>query len=174
MEQENEVDLDLDVQEEEEGQEEGQAEGPSELELANARIAELESKNAQLYARYRKDDAKAAKKANFINPPAQGEDKSWQKKIDFVTQDGKDLDSDEVKEVIAYAEGKKLSYAEALKSKVIQAYLNERKTEKSVQSATPSSSGTSTFTYKDKTWATMTSDERKANFAAYMASRARK
>lgn len=148
--------------------EEGQSEGPSELEMAQARIAELESKNTELFARAKK--AEGTKKVPIH--PTQDGDKSWQKRIDFITQEGRELDKDEVNEVIAYAEGKRISFEEAMKSKVMQAFLNERKTEKRVEAATPGSSSTS-FRSNNKTWAEMDDQERSQNFHAYIASRRR-
>lgn len=156
------TDLDLE-------KEEGQAEGPSELELAEARIAELEAKNTELFARAKK--AEGTKKAP-IHKPTQGENSDWQKRIDFITMEGRELDKDEVSEVIAYAEGKGLSYAEAMKSKVMQAYLQERKTEKRVESAIPSSSSSS-FRSNNKSWGEMNDEERAQNFHAYIASKRR-
>lgn len=139
----------------------------SELEAMKRERDELLSKNQELFGRIKKLEKKPD-----TNKLPRGED-DWRKETDFIVREGRDLDADEVSEVIAYAKGKNIGYTEALKTPVIQSYLKERKAEKRVANATPGTSKSS-FVSNGKDWRQMSTDERKSNFSAYIASRARR
>ncbi len=60
----------------------------------------------------------------------QSSDDEWKKRMEFITTDGRDLDSEEANEVLAYAKGKGISYSEAKNAPIIQSYLSQRKDQK--------------------------------------------
>ena len=60
----------------------------------------------------------------------QSSDDEWKKRIEFITTDGRDLDSEEANEVLAYAKGKGISYSEAKNSPIIQTFLKQRQEQK--------------------------------------------
>ena len=133
-----EPELELDLSDEDiQDIEEPKAEGSEDVNALKARLAELESKNKQLYARLKKEPEKAEKKPSYSQPV---EDSDWKQKIKFITTKGRSLDAEDVDEVIAYAKGKGISYEEALNSQVIKAHLKVKQHRAKIANATPPSS----------------------------------
>ena len=98
------------------------------------------------------------------------EDPDWRPKIDFVTGKGRDLDAEEVTEVVNYAKGAGISYDDALETPMFKAYLKERQAQKRVENATPSASKKSAMV-NGKNFHTMSSAEKQANFQQFVQSR---
>lgn len=160
-----EPELELDLSDEDiQDTEEPKAEGSEDVNTLKARLAELESKNKQLYARLKKEPEKAEKKPSYSQPV---EDSDWKQKIEFITTKGRSLDAEDVDEVIAYAKGKGISYDEALNSAVIKAHLKVKQHRAKIANATPPSSSKSTMV-NGKTWSQMNEQERAANFHKMM------
>lgn len=153
---EPELDLDLDSQD---GTEETTAEVSEDVGALKAKLAEVEAKNKQLYARIKKSP-EVKKPSNNSQPEG---DLEWKKKVDFILTKGKELDAEAIDEVIAYARGKGISYDQALESPVMKSYLSEVKTKQRVAHATPSTSSGSRK-IGNKTWAEMNAEERQTNF----------
>lgn len=160
-----EPELELDLSDEDiQDIDEPKAEGSEDVNALKARLAELESKNKQLYARLKKEPEKAEKKPSYSQPV---EDSDWKQKIEFITTKGRSLDAEDVDEVIAYAKGKGISYEEALNSAVIKAHLKVKQHRAKIANATPPSSSKSTMV-NGKTWSQMNEQERAANFHKMM------
>lgn len=147
---------------------EPKAEGSEDVKTLKEKLAELEHKNKQLYARLKKEPEKAEKKPSYSQPV---EDSDWKQKIEFITTKGRSLDAEDVDEVIAYAKGKGISYEEALNSQVIKAHLKVKQTREKIANATPHSSSKSTVV-NGKTWSEMNEQERAKNFDKMMKKRA--
>ena len=161
-----EPELELDLSDEDiQDIEEPTAEGSEDVNALKAKLAELEHKNKQLYARIKKEPEKAEKKPNNSQPAK--EDSEWKQKIEFITTKGRSLDAEDVDEVIAYAKGKGISYEEALNSQVIKAHLKVKQHREKIANATPPSSSKSTMV-NGKTWSQMNEQERAANFHKMM------
>lgn len=159
---EPEPELDLDTP----AEEEPEADGSSEVEELKVKVAEMDSLNKQLYARLKKEEHKTEKPPN--SQPDEG-DLDWRQKIEFVTTKGRNLDADDVDEVIAYAKGKKISYDDALKSEVIKGYLRVKQAKQRVAQATPApSSGSQTF--QGKKWNDMSEEDQKKNYNKFVGS----
>jgi hypothetical protein len=160
-----EPELELDLSDEDiQDIDEPKAEGSEDVDALKAKLAELEHKNKQLYARLKKEPEKAEKKPSYSQPV---EDSDWKQKIEFITTKGRSLDAEDVDEVIAYAKGKGISYEEALNSAVIKAHLKVKQAREKIANATPHSSSKSTVV-NGKTWAEMNEQERAANFHKMM------
>jgi len=160
-----EPELELDLSDEDiQDIEEPKAEGSEDVDALKAKLAELEHKNKQLYARLKKEPEKAEKKPSYSKPE---EDSDWKQKIEFITTKGRSLDAEDVDEVIAYAKGKGISYEEALNSQVIKAHLKVKQHREKIANATPPSSSKSTMV-NGKTWSQMNEQERAANFHKMM------
>ncbi len=160
-----EPELELDLSDEDiQDTEEPKAEGSEDVDALKAKLAELEHKNKQLYARLKKEPEKAEKKPSYSQPV---EDSDWKQKIEFITTKGRSLDAEDVDEVIAYAKGKGISYEEALNSQVIKAHLKVKQHREKIANATPPSSSKSTMV-NGKTWSQMNEQERAANFHKMM------
>lgn len=153
--------LDLALIDDEENQEEEveKAETTSEVDW-KAKAEELEAKNRQLYARLKKEPAE---KKPQVNSKPENEDSDWRRKMEFVTTKGRNLDADDIDEVIAYARGKGISYEEALDSNVIKSHLRVKQAREKIANATPQSSSKSTV-INGKTWAEMSEEERRQNY----------
>lgn len=162
--QESHEELDLDLELESENQEEVSPAAQDDTEALKQRLADLEAKNKQLYARLKRQ----TDKPKLTNPeekeakPVSEDD--WKKKMEFIVTKGRSLDTEELEEVMAYAKGKGLSYAEALESPVIKVFLSDRKSQKRLQNAIPSSTGR-VPKVKGKTFEDMDADEKKANYS---------
>lgn len=156
--------LELDLQDD---TEEPKAEGSEDVDALKAKLAELEHKNKQLYARLKKEPEKAEKKPSYSQPV---EDSDWKQKIEFITTKGRSLDAEDVDEVIAYAKGKGISYEEALNSAVIKAHLKVKQAREKIANATPHSSSKSTVV-NGKTWDEMSEDERRKNYTTLLKKR---
>jgi len=162
---EQELELDLTEEEIQDISNTPKAEGETEeVEALKAKLADLEHKNKQLYARLKKEPEKAEKKPSYSQPV---EDSDWKQKIEFITTKGRNLDAEDVDEVIAYAKGKGISYEEALNSQVIKAHLKVKQHRAKIANATPPSSSKSTMV-NGKTWSQMNEQERAANFHKMM------
>lgn len=135
------------------------------VDALKAKLAELEHKNKQLYARLKKEPEKVEKKSSNNSKPE--EDSDWKQKIEFITTKGRSLDAEDVDEVIAYAKGKGISYEEALNSSVIKAHLKVKQARAKIANATPPSSSKSTMV-NGKTWSQMNEQERANNFNKMM------
>lgn len=155
--------LDLDTVAEEQ---DASVTGASEVEELRRKLEESETKNREMFARLKKQQAKSQSTQSAT-------DEDWKGKVDFVISQGRELESDEVEEVVAYAKGKGISYAEAMKSPVISTFLKENKAQKRVSSATPGSSKSS-FSSNGKSWEQMNPSERSQNYQAFLQSRLRK
>lgn len=153
--QEPELDLELDNQDD---TEETKAEVSEDVEALKAKLAEVEAKNKQLYARLKKP-AEVKKPSNSSSDG----DLEWKKKVDFILTKGKELDAESIDEVVAYAKGKGISYDQALESPVIKSYLADSRSKRRVAQATPPTSAGS-VKVGNKTWAEMNDQERAANF----------
>lgn len=168
---EPEQDLELDLNLEDENQEDSEgtkAEVPTEdLNALKQRLNELENKNKQLYARLKKTDQE---KKPQTNSQPDG-DLDWKRKIEFITTKGRDLDAEDIDEVIAYAKGKGIAYDEALNATVIKSYLRVKHAKAKVASATPPTSSGHTMV-NGKAWSSMNEQERSANFSKMMKKRA--
>lgn len=156
--------LELDLQDD---TEEPKAEGSEDVDALKAKLADLEHKNKQLYARLKKEPEKAEKKPSYSQPV---EDSDWKQKIEFITTKGRSLDAEDVDEVIAYAKGKGISYEEALNSAVIKAHLKVKQAREKIANATPHSSSKSTVV-NGKTWDEMSEDERRKNYTTLLKKR---
>lgn len=156
--------LELDLQDD---TEEPKAEGSEDVDALKAKLADLEHKNKQLYARLKKEPEKAEKKPSYSQPI---EDSDWKQKIEFITTKGRSLDAEDVDEVIAYAKGKGISYEEALNSAVIKAHLKVKQAREKIANATPHSSSKSTVV-NGKTWDEMSEDERRKNYTTLLKKR---
>lgn len=156
--------LELDLQDD---TEETKAEVSEDVDALKAKLADLEHKNKQLYARLKKEPEKAEKKPSYSQPV---EDSDWKQKIEFITTKGRNLDAEDVDEVIAYAKGKGISYEEALNSAVIKAHLKVKQTREKIANATPHSSSKSTVV-NGKTWDEMSEDERRKNYTTLLKKR---
>jgi len=163
--EEPELDLEL---EDTQDIEETKAEVSEDVNALKAQLAELEHKNKQLYARLKKEPEKAEKKPSYSQP---NEDSDWKQKIEFVTTKGRNLDAEDIDEVIAYAKGKGISYEEALNSTVIKAHLKVKQAREKIANAIPSSSP-SAVKVNGKTWSEMNDQERAKNFDKMMKKRA--
>ena len=164
-----EPELELDLSDEDiQDIDEPKAEGSEDVNALKARLAELESKNKQLYARLKKEPEKAEKKPSYSQPV---EDSDWKQKIEFITTKGRSLDAEDVDEVIAYAKGKGISYEEALNSAVIKAHLKVKQHRAKIANATPPSSSKSTMV-NGKTWSEMSEEERRKNYTTMLKKRA--
>ena len=160
-----EPELELDLSDEDiQDADEPKAEGSEDVNALKAKLAELEHKNKQLYARLKKEPEKAEKKPDNSQPV---EDSDWKRRIEFITTKGRSLDAEDVDEVIAYAKGKGISYEEALEAGVIKSYLTVKKAREKIANATPRSSSKSTVV-NGKTWAEMSEQERAKNFDKMM------
>lgn len=156
--------LELDLQDD---TEETKAEVSEDVDALKAKLADLEHKNKQLYARLKKEPEKAEKKPSYSQPV---EDSDWKQKIEFITTKGRSLDAEDVDEVIAYAKGKGISYEEALNSAVIKAHLKVKQAREKIANATPHSSSKSTVV-NGKTWDEMSEDERRKNYTTLLKKR---
>jgi len=164
-----EPELELDLSDEDiQDIEEPKAEGSEDVDALKAKLAELEHKNKQLYARLKKEPEKAEKKPSYSQPV---EDSDWKNKIEFITTKGRNLDAEDVDEVIAYAKGKGISYEEALNSPVIKAHLKVKQHREKIANATPPTSSGS-VKVNGKTWEEMTEQERAANYTKMLKKRA--
>jgi len=161
-----ELDLDLELDEEnQDTSEESKAEDKSEdVDALKARLAESEAKNKQLYARIKKSDKVEKKPTNSQQPDG---DLDWKRKIEFITSKGRDLDAEDIDEVIAYAKGKNISYEEALNANVIKSYLKVKQAKAKIANAVPPTSSHSTVV-NGKTWSEMNDQERAKNFHKMM------
>ena len=130
-----------------------------------AKAEELEAKNRQLFARLKKQDP--AEKKSKVNSQPEKEDSDWKNKIEFITTKGRNLDADDVDEVIAYAKGRGISYDEALNSDVIKNHLKVKQARAKIANATPPSSSKSTV-INGKNWSQMNDQERANNFSKMM------
>lgn len=153
-------DLDLDLDEEEN---QGElkvtpATKDSEAEY-KAKIAELEAKNKQLFARIKKTPEKTVKQDNNSN----NGDLDWKNKIEFVTTKGRSLDAESIDEVIKYAKGAEISYAEAMDSTVIKAFLRVKQAKERVAQATPAPSSKS-ISINGKGWGELSEAEKADNY----------
>lgn len=164
----NEPELDLELDDEIQDTDETTAEVSEDVEALKAKLAELEHKNKQLYARLKKEPEKVVKKPFNNSQPV--EDSDWKQKIEFITTKGRSLDAEDVDEVIAYAKGKGISYEEALNSQVIKAHLKVKQTREKIANATPHSSSKSTVV-NGKTWDEMSEDERRKNYTTMLKKR---
>jgi hypothetical protein len=163
-----EPELELDLSDEDiQDIDEPKAEGSEDVDALKAKLAELEHKNKQLYARLKKEPEKAEKKPSYSQPV---EDSDWKQKIEFITTKGRSLDAEDVDEVIAYAKGKGISYEEALNSAVIKAHLKVKQHREKIANATPHSSSKSTVV-NGKTWDEMSEDERRKNYTTLLKKR---
>jgi len=163
-----EPELELDLSDEDiQDTEEPKAEGSEDVDALKAKLAELEHKNKQLYARLKKEPEKAEKKPSYSQPV---EDSDWKQKIEFITTKGRSLDAEDVDEVIAYAKGKGISYEEALNSQVIKAHLKVKQHRGKIANATPPSSSKSTI-IDGKTWSEMSEEERRKNYTKMLKKR---
>jgi len=133
-----------------------------------AKIAELDAKNKQLYARIKKPD-KVEKKPTIKSQP--DEDLDWKRRIEFITTKGRNLDAEDIDEVVAYAKGKGIAYEEALESNVIKAHLKVKQARAKIANATPPTSS-SAVKVNGKTWTDMSEEERAANYTKMMKKRA--
>ena len=163
-----EPELELELEDNQDDAEEGTTEPTEDIETLKARMAELEKKNKQLYARLKKEPEKAVKKSSYSKPD---EDSDWKQKIEFVTTRGRNLDAEDIDEVIAYAKGKGISYEDALKSPVITAHLKVKQARAKIANAIPSTSSNAQKV-NGKTWAEMTEQERASNYTAMLKKRA--
>lgn len=163
-----EPELELDLSDEDiQDIDEPKAEGSEDVKTLKEKLAELEHKNKQLYARLKKEPEKVEKKPSYSQPV---EDSDWKQKIEFITTKGRSLDAEDVDEVIAYAKGKGISYEEALKSQVIKAHLKVKQHREKIANATPHSSSKSTVV-NGKTWDEMSEDERRKNYTTLLKKR---
>lgn len=163
-----EPELELDLSDEDiQDTEETKAEVSEDVDALKAKLAELEHKNKQLYARLKKEPEKVEKKPFYSQPV---EDSDWKQKIEFITTKGRSLDAEDVDEVIAYAKGKGISYEEALNSAVIKAHLKVKQHREKIANATPHSSSKSTVV-NGKTWDEMSEDERRKNYTTLLKKR---
>ncbi|NCB02566.1 MAG: hypothetical protein EOM67_10420 [Spirochaetia bacterium] len=165
----NEPELDLELDDEIQDPDETKAEVSEDVEVLKAKLAELEHKNKQLYARLKKEPEKVVKKPSNNSQP-EG-DSDWKQKIEFITTKGRSLDAEDVDEVIAYAKGKGISYEEALNSPVIKAHLKVKQHREKIANATPRTSSGSNIV-NGKTWSDMNEQERAKNFDKMMKRRA--
>lgn len=62
-------------------------------------------------------------------------DDQWRKRMEFVVGKGRDLTADEVEEVISYAEGKGISYADALNTPFVKAALEKIREQRRAEEA---------------------------------------
>jgi len=167
---EQELELDLTEEEIQDISNTPKAEGETEdVEALKAKLADLEHKNKQLYARLKKEPEKVVKKPTNNSQP-EG-DSDWKNKIEFITTKGRNLDAEDVDEVIAYAKGKGISYEEALNSPVIKAHLKVKQHREKIANATPPTSSGS-VKVNGKTWEEMTEQERAANYTKMLKKRA--
>ena len=163
-----EPELELDLSDEDiQDIEEPKAEGSEDVNALKAKLAELEHKNKQLYARLKKEPDKVEKKPDNSQPV---EDSDWKRRIEFITTKGRNLDADDIDEVIAYAKGKGISYEEALNSQVIKAHLKVKQHREKIANATPPSSSKSTI-IDGKTWSEMSEEERRKNYTKMLKKR---
>lgn len=119
---------------------------------ARAKIEELEAKIA--------DGSKESKPTPSVDKSDDSELKAELNTIKF-TVANKDLDADNVAEIVDYAKGKGISLDEAKKSPVIEAYLKADKEQKSLDGASPDGSR-SPKTKTEKPLSEMSRDEHKA------------
>lgn len=159
--QEPELDLELDLNLDDEEEQDPQS-STEDVDALKKKVEELESKNKQLYARLKKPE-KADGKVNQNT----AEDSDWKRKIEFITTKGRDLDSESIDEVIAYAKGKGISYEEARNSVVIKSFLRVKQAREKVANAIPPSSSR-TKIVNGKNWTEMTNEEREKNFEKMM------
>ena len=163
-----EPELELELDDTQDDEEEPKTEDSEDIEALKAKVAELDKKNKQLYARLKKEPEKVVKKSTYSKPD---EDSDWKQKIEFVTTKGRNLDAEDIDEVIAYAKGKGISYEEALKSPVITSHLKVKQARAKIANAIPSTS-TNAQKVNGKSWSEMTEQERASNYTAMMKKRA--
>lgn len=98
----------------------------------------VSEKNKQLFARAKKAEAKA-KEPDSQEPkkpePKSMTDDQWKKKIDFITGAGRGLSADEIDRVVAFAEGKGISYDLAMEDPYIKAGMETIRTQKKAEAA---------------------------------------
>lgn len=155
--------LDLDTVAEEQ---DASVTGASEVEELRRKLEESETKNREMFARLKKQQAKSQSTQSAT-------DEDWKGKVDFALTEGKDLEGEEMEMVVEYAKIKKISLIEAKKSPLISALIKENKAQRRVSSATPGSSKSS-FSSNGKSWEQMDSSERSQNYPAFLQSRLRK
>ena len=141
------------------------AEGASdELATIKAKLAEMEAKNKQLFARLKKEQEIEKKPTTNSQPDG---DVEWKRKIEFITTKGRELDAESIDEVIAYAKGKGIPYDKALDSPVIKSYLSDKRSNDRVAHATPPPSAGS-ITINGKNFHDLETKDKEANFSKYV------
>ena len=109
---------------------EGQPQSPD-LQTALGQKKHFQEKSAKLEG----ENVELKKELATFKMTPQGDDQ-WKKRMDFVVSN-RDLSKDEVDEVIAYADGKKISYDDALKSPFVSKGLQTLRSEKRSEQVTP-------------------------------------
>jgi len=155
--QDSELDLELETEETQDTDDSKVEEESETIETVNAKLEQKQKEVDKLYARLKQD--KPEKKP--VKSQAEG-DSDWKQKMEFVTTKGRDLDAEDIDEVIAIAKGKGITYEEALDSNVIKNHLKVKQARAKIANAIPPTSGKARVV-NNKTWSTMTEAERKAN-----------
>lgn len=123
-----ELDLELD-EENQDNNEEPTAEDSEDVDALKAKLAELEHKNKQLYARLKKEPEKVVKKP--VNKTQSSDITKEEIEIMFLQKDGFTTDEIQMLKTIKageFSQGKEISLVEASKHTLYESYLQNKKT----------------------------------------------
>lgn len=139
---------------------------PEAVPSSEEQIALLKKTNQGLYERLKKAEVELkGKKGETVLPPQEpASDDKWKRRMEFIIEN-RELTSQEANDIMAYAEGKGISYEDALKSEFTSLALESMRAKRKSEQKTPApSSQTNSGVLPEKPTEQMSKSERVGHF----------